>query len=288
MPPAVISPGRNVRADEVGHEPRCGRAIQIARRALLHDLARLHHRDPVGEEQRLALIVRHVDRRDPEASLQLAQLDAHALAQLRVEVRQRLVEQQDLRAADQRSCEREPLLLPARELRRRALLEALESHERQGFVDHPLRLPVRRRVLADAKRERDVLEHRHVRPDRVRLEHHADVARVGRNEPTGPRQHRVVETDRAGLRTLEARDAPQRRRLPAARRPEEREEPAFLDGEGHVLDGAHATAVGDEGLAKRRYLQHRQSARSQAGRPVDTAKPRAPCGRRDAGAPRRA
>jgi hypothetical protein len=56
-------------ADEVRDEPRGGRPIEVPRRALLHDLARLHHRDAVGEEERFALIVRDVDRRDAEAAL---------------------------------------------------------------------------------------------------------------------------------------------------------------------------------------------------------------------------
>jgi hypothetical protein len=51
-----------------------------------------HDRHAVGERQRLFLVVRHVDRRDPEILLQLADLRAHLNADLRVQVRQRLVE----------------------------------------------------------------------------------------------------------------------------------------------------------------------------------------------------
>src|ERR1700687_5993019 len=136
----------------------------------------------MGEEQRLALIVRDIDRRDRETPLQLPQLDAHALAQLGVEVRERLVEQEHPRTADQGASEREALLLTTGELRRRALLESLEPDERKRLLHQPPCLGPRRRMLTDAERERDVLEHRYVRPDRIRLEDHPDVARVRRHD----------------------------------------------------------------------------------------------------------
>src|SRR6266850_7147408 len=75
-------------ADEICDEARRRRAVELARRAFLHDLAGLHHGDAVREEERLALVVRHVDRRDAETPLQLPELDAHPLSQLRVEIRE--------------------------------------------------------------------------------------------------------------------------------------------------------------------------------------------------------
>ena len=57
----------------------------------------------------------------PRLRLQAPQFGAHAHAQERVERRQRLVEQQDLRLGDQRARERDALLLAARQLRRHAL-----------------------------------------------------------------------------------------------------------------------------------------------------------------------
>ena len=41
------------RADECGDEWRSRLVIQLRRRADLHDLAILHHRDPVGDAERL-------------------------------------------------------------------------------------------------------------------------------------------------------------------------------------------------------------------------------------------
>ncbi len=54
---------------------------------------------------------------------------AHPDAQERVERRERLVEQQDLRVGDQRAGQRHALLLAARELGRQALGEALHVDE---------------------------------------------------------------------------------------------------------------------------------------------------------------
>ena len=63
----------------------------------------------------------------PASSCELLQLDAHGLAQLEIERRGRLVEQEDLRARSHGAGERHPLLLPSRELVQLALREAASS-----------------------------------------------------------------------------------------------------------------------------------------------------------------
>src|SRR4030081_1307084 len=80
-----------------------------ARRPDLLDMAFVHYRNGMGKRQRLALVVGHVHGRDAQLALQALQLEAHALAQLRVEVGERLVEQQQLRLHHQRPREREAL-----------------------------------------------------------------------------------------------------------------------------------------------------------------------------------
>jgi hypothetical protein len=79
------------------HERGRRLAVNLLRRTdLPRESARAHHRDPVGDRQRLLLVVRHVDGGDAELLLQLADLAAHLDAQLGVEVGERLVEQQHL------------------------------------------------------------------------------------------------------------------------------------------------------------------------------------------------
>src|SRR3989441_2893676 len=62
-------------------------------------LFRSHHRDAVGDRERLLLIVGDVEGRDPEVLLDPADLAAKTEPDLRVERRERLVEEEDLRAA---------------------------------------------------------------------------------------------------------------------------------------------------------------------------------------------
>jgi hypothetical protein len=66
----------------------------------------------------LLLVVRDVDGGDREPPLQVADLVPHLHAQLRVEVGQRLVEEQHARTDDDRARERDALLLAAGELAR--------------------------------------------------------------------------------------------------------------------------------------------------------------------------
>ena len=71
----------------------------------------------VAHRQRLLLVVGDVDEGDADLALDALELDLHLLAQLEVERAERLVEQQHLRAVDDRARERDALALPARELR---------------------------------------------------------------------------------------------------------------------------------------------------------------------------
>ncbi len=88
--------------------------VDVLGRAGLLDLARVHHTDDVGGGHRLGLVVGDVDRGVAEGVVQPAHLEAHLLAQVGVEVGQRLVEQERLRLDDQRAGQRHALLLAAR------------------------------------------------------------------------------------------------------------------------------------------------------------------------------
>ena len=72
-------------------------------------------------DHRLGLVVRDIDRRDAELVVQPADLGAHLLAQLGVQVGQRLVEQQHLRLDDDGAGERHALLLAPGQLGRVAV-----------------------------------------------------------------------------------------------------------------------------------------------------------------------
>ena len=70
------------------------------RGAGLHDAAVVHQHDAVGQRHGLALVMRDVDGGHAELALQMAEFPAHLLAELLVDRRQRLVEQQHGRLAD--------------------------------------------------------------------------------------------------------------------------------------------------------------------------------------------
>ena len=148
--------------------------------------------------------------------MQPLDLAAHGDAQLGIEVAERLVEQEDLRIADDGAAHRDALALAARQLARIAVHQRRQRQD-LGSAAH---LGVGRRLvrLRQHQREGEVLAHRHVRIERVVLEHHGDVAFL--------RRHVVdalgADTDLAAADLFQAGDHAQERRLAAARRANER------------------------------------------------------------------
>jgi hypothetical protein len=216
------------RYHELRDEAVHGLVEELRRRADLLDHAVVHHRDAVADGHRLFLVVGHEDRRDAQALVQALQLAAHLHAQLRVEVREGLVEEQHLGFDGERSRQRDALLLASGELARTPLLVARQSHELERGLGTPPHLGAGKLALLEP--EGDVAHHAHVRPQRVVLEHHADVALPGGNAGDVP----SADEQLARLVLVEARDEAQQRRLAGARRPEEGEELPGLDGQRDV------------------------------------------------------
>ena len=189
-------------------------------------------RSAVGH--RLGLVVRDVDGGVAVGIVQAPHLEAHLLAQVGIEVGERLVEQQRVRLDDQRAGERDALLLAAGKLRRIALGERAEPRGGEDGLDllgddGAVELPELQAVG-------DVLGDRHVRPQRVALEHHRHVALLGRQRAPRRGHHAVAQHDLAGGRLGEAGKQAQRRGLAAARRSEQAHERAVLDLERHVVE----------------------------------------------------
>ena len=172
------------------------------------------HRDAVGERQRLLLVVGHVDRRDAELALQLADLRAHLHAELGVEVGQRLVEQQDVGVRARARAPARPAAAGRRRAGPEAALEPGEVRPCAARRSSRARRSRPRRAGAACSPKATFCAHGHVRPERVVLEHHADVALVRRQRVDAA----VAEADLARVRRVEAGDQPQQRRLAAAGR----------------------------------------------------------------------
>ena len=216
------------RADEVRDERRSRMLVDLARAAYLLDLTAVHDRDAVGHRKRLVLVVGDVHERRSQLGLDPLQLELHLLAQLHVQRTQRFVEQQCGRLVDERSGQRHALLLAAGKLPRAPVLEPLELDDPQDLeYPPPVFLP---RDALHLEPERDVVVDRHVREERVLLEHHVDGSSVREDRRDVPslKDHTPL------VRHFEPGDHPQRRRLSASARAEEREELPLADRERHV------------------------------------------------------
>jgi hypothetical protein len=84
------------RADEAGDEQVARRVVQRAAGVALLQEAVLQYRNAVAHRHGLDLVVGHVDGGNAEAGLQRRNLGARRDAELGVEVRERLVHQEDL------------------------------------------------------------------------------------------------------------------------------------------------------------------------------------------------
>jgi hypothetical protein len=142
-------------ADEVRDEAVGGPFVERDRVGRLFDVARPHDDDAVGHRHRLDLVVGDVDGGRAEPALEKLDLGAHLDAELGVEVRQRLVEQEDLRMPDERAADGDALPLAAREVARLAVEIGVEGEKPGGFVHARRDLGLRRAV--DLHRVADVL-----------------------------------------------------------------------------------------------------------------------------------
>src|SRR5207249_10333671 len=177
-----------------------------------------HYRAVVGAQERDHVAVGAADLRDREVLLDLADLAAKSKADLRVERRQRLIEQEDFRPVGERPRERGALLLAARELVRVPALEATEARQRDHLGD--ALVGSGGRPSGHPQTEGDVLGDGHGREERVRLEDDADAALAWRHVVDDA----AVEADLARVGSLEAGDHAERRRLAAARAADEGDE----------------------------------------------------------------
>jgi hypothetical protein len=174
----------------------------------------LHDRDAVGQRHRLDLVVRDVDHRVLELLVQPLDLDAQFGAQLGVEVGQRLVEQEHIDVAHQRPADRDALALAAGQLPTACASAAARSAGSRRRA----RCAARSRPSAGLgilQAEGQVSLHRHLRIERVGLEHHADAAILG----LFPGDVAVLDEDLPVGDVEQAGDAVEQRRLAAAGRP---------------------------------------------------------------------
>ena len=202
----------------------------------LLDDAVVHDRDLIGDSEALLLVMRHVDGRDAQLLLDAANLDTHLHAELCIEVRERLIHEKQIRLDDKSTGKGDTLALATGKLARIALLEPFEI----DGLEH-LGNALGNLCLADAAHLEaigHIVEDRHVRKERIALEHEAEVALVGRDagDVLAVEEHLA----RPGLR--KAGNQAQRRGLAAARRAQQGNELSLLDRDVVMLQD-HVVAV---------------------------------------------
>ncbi|KAG1254300.1 hypothetical protein G6F65_017099 [Rhizopus arrhizus] len=216
-------------AKEAGHE-QIGRAVvQRHRRVDLLDDAVLQHHDALAQGHRFDLVMGHVDHGGAQLAVQLRDLGPHTVAQLGIQVRQRLVEQEHRRLAHQRAAQRNTLALAAGH-RLGQLVHHLGQAQRLRRLGDA---PVDRRLVmaAQLQAEGQVLGHGHVRVQRVALEHHRDVAILRRHVV----DHAIADGQRAAADLFQPSHHPQQGRLATAGRADQHHQLAIGDLEAGVL-----------------------------------------------------
>ena len=185
---------------------------------------------------------------DGELRQEVAQLLARALAELRVEVAEGLVKEDDLGFGHEGTGQGHTLLLAAAELGGQAVLEPVELDELEDLLHAGLDLGLR--DLADFQRVGHIAEHGHVGPYGIRLKHHPDPAALrGKGDAFvfGP-DDVVADDDLAGVGGLKAGDAAEERGLAAPGGAQEGQDPVGRCGKGHVVKRCYLLVFGDEGL----------------------------------------
>ena len=183
--------------------------------------------------------------------MQSLDLRPHLHAQLRIEVGQGLVEQEQLRIAGQGPAHGHTLALTARELGRTAVEQVLDLQHDRDFLD--ALLARFRRHLAHLQRKTDVVGHGHGRVERVALEHHGDVA-LGRRHA----DHVLAAEQELALAGLfQARNDVEQGGLAATRRTDQDEELTRSHFDVDAFEDFDRLVALAENLADARDVQRR-------------------------------
>ena len=221
-------------ADKAGDEDVRGVVEDLLRRGDLLNDAILHDHDAVAEGHGLGLVVGDVDEGALDLVAQLDELGAHLVTELGVQVGQRLVHQEDLGVTHDGAADGDTLALTARE-RLGLTVEVLGDAQDLGSGAN-LAVNLVFGNLLELECKRHVLVHRHVGVQSVALEHHGDVAILGRHVVDAL----AVDEHVARGDVLQAGDHAHRRGLTAARGADEDDELLVMDGEVKVLYRKHA------------------------------------------------
>ena len=217
------------------------RAVGAPRDALVADPAVADVDDAVGAVRRRGVVADH-ERRASLLAGQLGDQVEHLARRCRIELPRRLVGDQQVWAARERSAERDALLLAAGELTRMRVAAAGQAHPGEQLVR--ARVAPGAWLPREAELHADELARRQLARERtpVMLVGVADRARAvaGSLPPSEHRNVRSGDGDGARGRTVEARHDPQQGRLARAARTEDDAELTLLNGHRQTLKRGNA------------------------------------------------
>ena len=203
---------------------------------LIHETV-LHDDDAVSQRHGLGLVMGHVHKGGVNALAQLDDLSPHLITKLRVQIRQRLVHQEDLGITHHRAANGHPLPLASGKGLGLAF-QVLGNVQDLSDLIHLLINHVLRDLL-QLQGKPKIIPDCHMRIESVALENHRDVPVLRLHVIN----HLAVYQKLTARDILQSRDHPESGRFPAAGRTHQHYEFLVLDLYIHVMYSSHASAI---------------------------------------------
>ena len=203
--------------------------------------AAVHDADAVGNRERFLLVVRDQHRGGAAGLEDAPHLGAEPLAHLYIEIRERLVHQQQPRGGRQRAGQRYALLLAAGKLMRIAGGVCRQADQIEHFSG-ALSARVGRGL---AQPEGHVIDHAQMREQRIVLEYEADATLLGRDVEPRAAHACAIDADGAAVDADEPGNRTQQCGLAAAGAADDAADVAVGKIERQRVDHRRARAVAD-------------------------------------------
>ena len=219
---------RQTLPEERRHPRVGGSLVDVEWTTHLDDVAVAHHRNGVGDGERLRLIVGDEHGSGAGVAQDPAYVPAHPITVRCIEVREWFIEQYHLWPRRQGAGQGHPLLLSAGELAGEAVVHPGQSDKVEDLGDAFDTV-----LLGDPVP--NVVGDGHMREQRVVLEHHPDPALLGRDVDTLTEDGPTTDRHRSCIRRLEPGDGSQRRGLPASGRADQADHLSLVDHKTEVV-----------------------------------------------------
>ncbi len=224
-------------ADEPGYEKVAGPFIELLGRADLMDASVFHDDDAVGHGHGFHLVMGDIDKGRRQFLVEFIDLRPGGGSQFGIQVRQWFIQEEGLGITDHGSAQGDPLFLAAGESLWLTVQQFVQLKQRSRFPDFPVDLVLGH--FAQFQRKGQVFIDRHVRIQRIILEHHGDVPLLGLHIV----DQLITDIEFSGGDLLKARDHAQHRGFPAPRGTDQDQEFLIFDLQIELTDGLDAAGI---------------------------------------------